>query len=410
MTAEATSAFGRADADGNVYVIVDGTERYIGQFQGATPEDALAFFTRKFDDLAGQVKLLEQRAIRGMNASTLHRSVETLRTQVNEAAVVGDLASLTGRLDKLAAKVDALSATQAEQRTAAIDSLNARAAAIVERVQALASAQAETVHWKRASAELTGILDDWRALQQGDIRLPKRTADEYWHQIRAARNEFERRRRAFFAELDEQHKTAKTRKQEIIAAAQGIDPSTPDATRNYRALLDDWKLAGRAGAKVDDQLWAKFKAVGDSIYAVKKQARAETEAVYVENLQRKEALLARAEALLPIQHLEADTAKFRDIESEWDDIGYVPRGDVQRVEGRLNAVARAFREAKDNEWKASDPELKDRSNAMATQLQEAIAKLEQELATAQASGDSRRIKEAEEALSARREWLKVLGQ
>ena len=50
-----------------------------------------------------------------------------------------------------------------------------------------------------------------------------------------------------------------------------------DGIPDYRRLLDEWKLAGRAGKKVDDALWAKFKAAGDVLYAAKAEVDAQRE-------------------------------------------------------------------------------------------------------------------------------------
>ena len=52
--------FGRVDAENNVFVI-DGSERKVGQYPGVPAEEALAYFVRKFEDVAAQVRLLEQR-------------------------------------------------------------------------------------------------------------------------------------------------------------------------------------------------------------------------------------------------------------------------------------------------------------------------------------------------------------
>ncbi len=69
----------------------------------------------------------------------------------------------------------------------------------------------------------------------------------------------------------------------------------------YRALIEEWKLAGRAGKKsVDDQLWERFKAAGDALYAAKKEAVAREDGEYSANLEAKLALLAEAESILRI--------------------------------------------------------------------------------------------------------------
>jgi hypothetical protein len=60
-------------------------------------------------------------------------------------------------------------------------------------------------------------------------------------------------------------------------------------------------------------------------------------------------------------------------------------------------------------WQREDPEKKARSEGMLGQLQDAIAKLEAELAAAEAAGDERAIASARDALEARRAWLKAVG-
>ncbi|HRN28873.1 MAG TPA: DUF349 domain-containing protein, partial [Terrimesophilobacter sp.] len=60
-------------------------------------------------------------------------------------------------------------------------------------------------------------------------------------------------------------------------------------------------------------------------------------------------------------------------------------------------------------WEKNNPERKARSEGLADQLTEAIAKLESELAEAKSAGDDRRVKEATEALEARKSWLGAIG-
>ena len=56
-----TDPWGRVDDDGTVYVRTAEGERAVGSWQAGEPEEALAYFHRKYDELAGQVQLLEQR-------------------------------------------------------------------------------------------------------------------------------------------------------------------------------------------------------------------------------------------------------------------------------------------------------------------------------------------------------------
>ncbi|HEU4807047.1 MAG TPA: DUF349 domain-containing protein, partial [Homoserinimonas sp.] len=90
-------------------------------------------------------------------------------------------------------------------------------------------------------------------------------------------------------------------------------------------------------------------------------------------------------------------------------IGKVPRDQVKSVEDRLPNDETAVRKLDDEHWQKNNPERQARSEGLASQLQEAIAKLEQELAEAKSSGDAKRIAEAQEALDARKAWLGAIG-
>ena len=55
------SPWGRVTEDGTVFVRTADGERSVGQYPEGTPEEALKFFTDRYDALAFEVHLLEQR-------------------------------------------------------------------------------------------------------------------------------------------------------------------------------------------------------------------------------------------------------------------------------------------------------------------------------------------------------------
>ncbi len=61
----ASNEWGRVDADGTVYVRTAEGERAVGSWHAGTPEDGLAHYTRRYDDLATEVALLESRLASG---------------------------------------------------------------------------------------------------------------------------------------------------------------------------------------------------------------------------------------------------------------------------------------------------------------------------------------------------------
>jgi molecular chaperone DnaK (HSP70) len=68
------------------------------------------------------------------------------------------------------------------------------------------------------------------------------------------------------------------------------------------------------------------------------------------------------------------------------------------------------RKLDDDHWKRNNPETKARAEGLAGQLHDAIAKLEAELAEAEAGKNPQAIAAAKEALETKQSWLKAIGQ
>ena len=74
-------------------------ETYVGQFSGASADEALHYFTRKFDELYNRALLLRALAAAGADtAKALHDSLGHIRQELNEGTWVGDVAALSALL------------------------------------------------------------------------------------------------------------------------------------------------------------------------------------------------------------------------------------------------------------------------------------------------------------------------
>jgi hypothetical protein len=389
------------DPDGTVWVrTVDG-EVQVGQFQAGSPDEALAYYARKYTALETEVLLLEKRLLSGADvhldeaAATIGRIGEALEPP----QVVGDIDGLRIRVRAL---TPALEARRAKDRA---DKAKAREAAKAARETIVAEAEslAESTSWKTSGDRLRALLDEWKAAP----RVDRGTEQAMWKRFSAARNSFDRRRRAHFAKLSTEQAEAKATKQAIVKEAEALSDSTdwgPTAAE-YRRLMDRWKAAGRASRHDDDALWARFRAAQDVFFTARSATFDARDAGQAENLKAKQALADEAEELLPVGDLPSTKATLRGIQERWEKIGHVPRGDKERVENRLRRVEQAVRDAEDSKWKRTNPEAKARAEATIAQLDEVIAKLEKQLETASASGDASKIAAATEALDARQAWL-----
>jgi hypothetical protein len=410
VSTEDTAPWGRVDETGTVYVREAFGERVVGQYPDGTPEEALAYFERKFTELAGQVTLLEQRAKRGAPAADIAKTIKRLSATIATANAVGNLAALQTRIEALGGTVTELTEKQNEESKAAVSVSLAEREALVAEAEALAAQDPAKAQWKQVTSSIDEIFERWQKHQADGPRLPKNETNDLWKRFRAARATIEGNRKAFFAELDSVHKDARAAKQALVEKAEALVGKGPDGIPAYRTLLDQWKAAGRAGKKFDDALWAAFKDAGDALYAAKSEVDAKDNVEFDANLAQKEELLKEAEPLLTETNRVKAKEALASIQKRWDRIGKVPRDKVKTIEDRLRKVETSVRKLDEEHWERNNPERQQRSEGFLGQLNDAIAKLEAELATAKASGDKKRIADAQEALDARKAWLGALNR
>ncbi|GAA1959805.1 DUF349 domain-containing protein [Microbacterium aquimaris] len=407
----AAEDWGRVEEDGTVSVREGDTWRVVGQFPDGTPAEALAYFERKYADLASEVTLLEVRHRRGgASASDLRAAAAAVMIKVDGAAAVGDLAALTARLQNLVSALSAASESEAAAAKQAVEDAVAERTAIVEQAEALAARDPQTVQWKQASAEMSSLFDQWQQHQQNGPRLPKAAGQQLWKRFRDARSTVDKHRREFYSQLDEAHKVVRQRKNRLVERAEALAPQGEDGIPAYRALLDEWKAAGRAGKKADDALWARFKAAGDALFQARTERAAADAEASKEKIDAKKELLQQAAPIADEPDLSKARALLTSIQRQWDEIGRIhPREAERALDDDLRKIEQGVRAREDADWKRNNPETKARANDMTRQLHDAIAKLEEDLAAAEAGGDARKIAAAKDALDARRAWLRALG-
>jgi hypothetical protein len=317
---------------------------------------------------------------------------------------VGNLQSLRERVLALAPKIQDLLNLKKEENKEGIAQALAAREEIVSKIEALASGDLSKVMWKQVSTTLTELFEAWQAAQKSGPRVPKAEADALWKRFQNARNKLESAKRAYFAEAGNKAKAAKASKETIVKKAEELAAKGSDAVVEYRKLLDEWKSAGRT--KNDDALWARFKAAGDAIYAAKGEQVAAITASQSEALAAKLALLDEAKAIDPSKDLAQAKQLLLSIQARWEKAGRVSRNDMAKTEDKLKAIETAVRNAERDHWKATDPAAKARKDDVTIKLEEAIAKLEKEIAQAT---DKKKIAELTESLAARKAWLEVVA-
>jgi hypothetical protein len=397
----ASDAWGRVADDGTVYVRTAEGERVVGSWQAGSPDEAMAFFKRKFASLETEVGLLEQRiATTDLSPAHAQATITRLLAAVADAHAVGDLEGLRGRLEALTGLVD----HRREEHKAAREQARSQAHEVKENIVAEAERiAAEATHWKISGERMRQLLEEWKAAPRGD----RATETALWKRLSAARNAFTKRRKAYFAGLEEEREGARARKEKLAIEAEALAESTdwgPTASA-FRELMRSWKEAGRADRAAEEELWTRFKTAQDTFFQARSRVLHAKDTELREHASTKARLLAEAEKLVPVSDPRAARAALRSIQERWEHSGPVPRDSHERLEGGLRRVEEAVRRAEDTQWRRSNPEALSRAKGTVEQIRSAISQLEGQLSRAEASGDASARERAEEAIAARRSWL-----
>jgi hypothetical protein len=406
----AENTWGRVDATGTVFVRDTDGEREVGAFPDVTAEEALAYFVRKYDDLAVSINLLERRVATGSPVNDLVKGLEATKKTLEAGVGVGDFASLRTRVaaleEKLAGAKDAANEQRGVEREAAI----AARTELVGKIEAIASSNLNSVNWKNTTAQVDALFEQWQASQKSSTKLPKDVADELWKRFRNARASIDKARRAHFANVDTAGKEVKARKEKLIAAAEALATSKDERTITaYRELLEEWKTAGRASKKGDDALWSRFKAAGDALYSAKAEKDAAEDESFAGNLVVKEQILAEGQVLLKMTNRDEARAVLSGLQKKWDAAGKVPRAKVKDIEGGMRKLELAVKKLDDDAWSSSNPEKQARQEGLAGAIADKIAKLEAQLKAASAEKDSKKVAEITEAIATQKSWLAVVA-
>jgi len=395
--------WGRVDDNGAVFVRTPGgsePEVKVGEWLAGDPADGIRFYERKYATLSVEIELLEHRVGEtGMAPDEAMAAIGKLRENVDEPHCIGDLQSLRARLDALVGAVDQQRANRkAEREQARVKAREAREALVVE-----AERLAESTQWKSTGERFKALVEEWRLAPHADRGYEQ----ELWKRLSHARSAFEKRRRAWFAQRDQQRSDAVGVKEKIVKEAEALASSkdwAPTSTA-FRGLMQRWKAAGPATREAEQELWTRFKAAQDTFFSARSEVYDERDAEQKKNLEAKQKLADEAEKLVPVKDLEAARSSLRSIQDRWADIGHVPRDQKAAVERRLQQVEQALRKADDARWKQTNPEGRARAQATIDQLTSSIAKLEAEREKAVAAGRTSDIEKADAALEARRQWL-----
>ncbi len=162
--------------------------------------------------------------------------------------------------------------------------------------------------------------------------VAKELREEVWARFKAASTVINKRHQQHFEDLrakEEENlarKTALCEKVEELGKAE--NKGAADWEKRSKEIIDiqnEWKTIGFAPQKMNVKIFERFRAACDDFFGRKAEYFKALKATFSENIEKKKALVEKAQALADSTDWKATSDKLIALQKEWKTVGMVPK-------------------------------------------------------------------------------------
>ncbi|MBR4119459.1 MAG: DUF349 domain-containing protein [Bacteroidales bacterium] len=175
---------------------------------------------------------------------------------------------------------------------------------------------------------LQRLHDEWREIGPVDREL----RESIWQRFKDASTDVNRRHQQHFENIKAREKEAEEAKTAVCEKAEAVDfealtsfSAWEEKTKEILNLQAEWKTLGFASHKINTQLFERFRKACDNFFTKKSEYYKEVKDTFTSNLEAKQRLCEKAEALKDSAEWQKTTEKMIALQKEWKKIGAVPR-------------------------------------------------------------------------------------
>ena len=192
-----------------------------------------------------------------------------------------------------------------------------------------------------AFKELQKLHEQWK--ETGPVA--KEYREQMWERFKAATSAINKRHQQYYEQLKETQKRNLEAKTALCERAEEIADTVPDSSNEWNDLskkMDqlqaEWKNLGFASKKDNQKIYDRFRAACDRFFENKARALDEEDQKYEENLQQKLQIIAQIKEYRMKNVREEDIRAMRDFQNRWNEIGFVPFKEKERIQKEYNEV------------------------------------------------------------------------
>lgn len=207
------------------------------------------------------------------------------------------------------------------------------------------------------SKSFDDLLIQWRKVG----RVPTEKNEGLWDSFNKVQDDFNSERLKNDASYRKTIEKALEKKQKLIEEAEALvdEKNLAEAARQVNKLHKLWKKTKNLPQKDENELWDKFKAATDSFNEKKSENLDVLRDQEQQNLDKKLALIKKAEEAKDIANYEQGHKMMQDLMEEWKNIGPVPRKKSSKIWNKFKGAMDAFYEQRRNHFKDVRSEQKE---------------------------------------------------
>lgn len=197
--------------------------------------------------------------------------------------------------------------------------------------------------------------------------VAKEFRESIWARFKAASTVINKRHQQYFDDLRASEEENLQRKTELCDQADALAAQECKTMAEWDALTQkiieiqkQWKTIGFAPQKMNEKIFARFRATCDQFFARKAEFFKAIKEVYAKNIELKRALVERAQELQDSTEWRATSEKLVALQKEWRTIGVVPKKQGDKLWADFISACNKFFDAR--KAATSDTRTQEREN------------------------------------------------
>ena len=213
---------------------------------------------------------------------------------------------------------------------------------------------AENENVVEAFRELQKLHEQWKEFGP----VAKEFRDSIWERFKAATAVINKKYQGYFEGQKEKQQENLEEKTKLCEQVEAIAEKEVKSSNEWNQLSNEieqiqkkWRTIGFATKKDNQKIYDRFRAACDKFFARKREYYSQFKDSMNENMEKKLALIEKAEALKDSKEWKKTTEALIDLQKQWKEIGAVPRKKSEQLWKRFRAACDAFFDERDKNAK-----------------------------------------------------------